>query len=137
MRPVEPQKRVFETVLYASDLGAAVAFYADVLGFEMIQRSDVLAAFRCGDGVLLIFDRKKSAASGRGVPSHGTAGTGHVAFAASATELAIWRERLRGKGVAIESEVAWEVGGNSIYFRDPDGNILEFAPPTLWGGGWF
>ena len=33
-------------------------------------------------------------------------------------------------------EVPWPEGGRSIYFRDPAGNSLELAPPTLWGGGW-
>ena len=40
---------------------------------------------------------------------------------------------LRKCGVAIESEVDWPSGGTSLYFRDPAGNVLELAPPTLWG----
>ncbi|MDQ3546548.1 MAG: glyoxalase/bleomycin resistance/extradiol dioxygenase family protein, partial [Verrucomicrobiota bacterium] len=43
-----------------------------------------------------------------------------------------WRERLQEAGVAIESEVEWPEGGRSLYFRDPAGNSVELAPPTLW-----
>jgi catechol 2,3-dioxygenase-like lactoylglutathione lyase family enzyme len=35
-------------------------------------------------------------------------------------------------GIAIESKVQWELGGQSLYFRDPDGNSLELATPGLW-----
>ncbi|MCZ6574637.1 MAG: VOC family protein [Planctomycetota bacterium] len=129
-------RRVFETVLYARDLQAAEKFYTEVVGLEAVQRSEVLLALRCGEGVLLIFDPRKTAVPGRTVPSHGADGPGHVAFAARDDELEPWRRRLHEHGVEIESEVEWEVGGRSIYFRDPAGNSVELAPPTLWGGGW-
>jgi catechol 2,3-dioxygenase-like lactoylglutathione lyase family enzyme len=127
---------IFETVLYAADLGAAERFYRDVLGLELISRFDVALAFRCRDGVLLIFDPDKASQPNRSVPSHGGRGPGHLAFAATADELDAWRAHLRERGVPIEAEVNWEVGGASLYFRDPAGNSIEFAPPTLWGGRW-
>jgi len=80
--------------------------------------------------------RRKSAATGRGVPAHGTSGAGHVAFAAKAEDLEAGRKQLRQAGISIEREVDWPEGGRSIYFRDPAGNVLELAPPTIWGGGW-
>ena len=128
--------RIFESVLYADDLAAAVAFYRDVLRLEVISSSDLVAAFRCVAGVLLIFDPKLSAAAGRDVPSHGKSGAGHLAFAASDAEREEWKRRLIAANVAIEAEIDWEQGGRSLYFRDPAGNSLEFAPLTLWGGGW-
>ena len=127
---------VFETVLYAPDLEAAADFYSRVLGLELVSRSDTLVGFRCGQGMLLVFDPELSSKAGRSVPAHGTAGNGHVAFATPADEIDSWRGRLAEHGVAIESEVEWPEGGRSIYFRDPAGNSLELAPPTLWGGGW-
>ena len=42
------------------------------------------------------------------------------------------RDRLEGKGVAIEADFEWPGGGRSIYFRDPAGNCLEFAEPRIW-----
>lgn len=128
--------RIFESVLYADDLAAAEQFYRDVLGLEVISRSELLVSFRCADGVLLVFNPAQSGAAGRDVPSHGRSGAGHLAFAASDTEREQWKRRLQNANVPIEAEVDWEQGGRSIYFRDPAGNSIEFAPLTLWGGGW-
>jgi catechol-2,3-dioxygenase len=132
MRP----SRIFETVLYAEDLAAVEQFYRDAVGLEVIGRGDLAVVFRCGSGVLLIFDPRKSRVSARDVPSHGSSGVGHIAFAAKQEELNEWREQLREAGIPIELEMDWEEGGRSIYFRDPAGNVVELAPPTLWGGGW-
>jgi catechol 2,3-dioxygenase-like lactoylglutathione lyase family enzyme len=132
MRP----SRIFETVLYAEDLAAAERFYRDAVGLEVITRSELLVAFRCGNAVLLVFDPRKSRAAGRDVPSHGTSGMGHVAFAMKPERLDAWRKQLDEAGVSIELEMDWEQGGRSIYFRDPAGNVVELAPPTLWGGDW-
>ena len=128
--------RIFETVLYAEDLPAAERFYHEALGLEVIERGELAVVFRCSGAVLLIFDPRRSAVSGRGVPSHGTSGAGHVAFAAKSEDLEAWREQLRKAAIPIEREIDWPEGGCSIYFRDPAGNIVELAPPTIWGGGW-
>ena len=132
---MQPSK-IFETVLYAEDLAAAERFYHEALGLEVIERNNLIVVFRCGGGVLLIFDPRKSAAPDREVSSHGTTGVGHVAFAAKPEDLDGWREQLRQAGVPIEREVDWDKGGHSIYFRDPAGNVVELAPPTIWGGDW-
>ena len=128
--------RIFETVLYADDLAAAEEFYGGALGLEVINRSELMVVFRCGVGVLLVFNPNLSRVPGRSVPSHGSMGPGHLAFAAREDDLDLWRSRLAEKRVEIESEVEWEHGGLSIYFRDPAGNSIELAPPALWGGGW-
>ena len=125
---------IFETVLYAEDLAAAERFYHEALGLEVIERGDLLVVFRCCGGVLLIFDPRRSAAAGRNVPSHGTSGAGHVAFAAKPQDLEAWRKQLHQAGIPIETEVDWPQGGRSIYFRDPAGNVVELAPRTLWNG---
>jgi catechol 2,3-dioxygenase-like lactoylglutathione lyase family enzyme len=132
---MQPSK-IFETVLYAEDLAAAERFYHEALGLEVLERSNLTVVFRCGGGVLLIFDPRKSAAPDRDVPSHGTTAIGHIAFAAKPEDLDAWREQLRQAGVPIEREVDWDEGGHSIYFRDPAGNVVELAPPTIWGGDW-
>jgi catechol 2,3-dioxygenase-like lactoylglutathione lyase family enzyme len=128
--------RIFETVLYAENLAATAAFYRDVLGLEIITQSELVVSFRCAGGVLLIFNPQLSSAPGRDIPSHGKSGAGHLAFAASDAEREAWKQRLIGAGVPVEAEVNWEQGGRSLYFRDPAGNSIEFAPLTLWRGGW-
>lgn len=129
---------VLETALYAEDLDAAEAFYGGTLGLARIRREGARHVFfRCGDGVLLIFNPGETetppAPDALPIPPHGARGPGHVCFRASADEIAAWAERLRAAGVAIESEFDWPQGGRSIYFRDPAGNSLEFAEPRIWG----
>lgn len=128
--------RIFETVLYADDLDAARRFYGTVMGLDVLQSSDLFITLRCGEGVLLVFDADKSGKPGRSVPAHGARGEGHIAFGVPEADLDRWRDHLVAHGVEIEDEVEWKVGGVSIYFRDPAGNSIELAPPTLWGGGW-
>lgn len=128
--------RIFESVLYADDLVAAVAFYRDVLGLELVSSIDLMVVFRCAGGLLLIFDPKLSSAAGRDIPAHGRSGAGHLAFAASDAEREEWKRLLEAAQVPIEAEIDWKQGGRSLYIRDPAGNSIEFAPLTLWGGGW-
>lgn len=130
---------ILESALYVDDLDAAERFYREVLGLPVIAGVPGRHVFfRCGDGVLLLFvaaATKVPPAPGTRfpVPPHGTAGAGHLCFAATADEIEAWRERLTAAGVAVEAEIEWPKGGHSIYFRDPSGNSLEFAEPRIWG----
>ncbi|AZO49830.1 MAG: glyoxalase/bleomycin resistance/extradiol dioxygenase family protein [Mesorhizobium sp.] len=130
---------ILESALYVTDLHAAEQFYADVLGLDLIGRVEGRHVFfRCGTGVLLLFNAEATkippAPDARlKVPPHGTVGEGHLCFAASAEEIAGWRQHLAAKDVAIESDFEWPQGGRSIYFRDPSGNSIEFAEPRIWG----
>ncbi|HEX5079330.1 MAG TPA: VOC family protein [Geminicoccaceae bacterium] len=125
--------RVLETVLYVDDLDAAERFYGEVLGLERDSRQPgVFVFFRCGAGMLLLFE-PDAAAGSRRVPAHGASGPGHACFAVPEDALYAWRQRLVAAGVAIEQEASWPRGGRSFYFRDPAGNSLELATPRIWG----
>ena len=125
---------ILETVLYGSDLETLEHFYLDIIGLKRIAatlgRNVVL---QCGNSALILFNAKASSQPGGMFPAHGTEGAGHIAFIIE-EELKTWRAHLAAKEVAIEKEVKWEEGGISIYFRDPAGNSVELAPPTIWGG---
>jgi len=126
--------RIFETCLYANDLEEAERFYREVLGLRLVSRMKGRGiAFRCGRGVLLIFNPEQTRIQDREVPAHGAEGPGHVAFPVRDTDLDAWRDHLARLGVEIETEVEWPEGGRSLYFRDPAGTSVELAPPTLWG----
>lgn len=70
--------------------------------------------------------------SGGVIPGHDSSGTSHFAFAISKEDVSAWRQRLAALGVPIESEVNWERGGLSLYFRDPDGHLGELVTPGTW-----
>ena len=130
---------ILESALYVGDLDAAEAFYAEVLGLERIAKVEGRHVFfRCGSGVLLLFQTDATTAppapdAKLPVPPHGTRGEGHLCFAASADEIDRWKVRLETRDIAIEADFEWPQGGRSIYFRDPSGNSLEFAEPRIWG----
>lgn len=130
-RPSTPL-RIFETVLYADDLAAAGRFYGETLGLEIVQESELFLTFRLADSVLLVFEPRLSAESGRSVPSHGMQGDGHIAFKATDDELETWKNTFIQAGIEIEQIQSWPEGGRSVYVRDPAGNSVEFAPRTLW-----
>jgi catechol 2,3-dioxygenase-like lactoylglutathione lyase family enzyme len=129
---------MLETALYADDLDKAEAFYEGVLGLQKITRAgDRHVFFRCGPGVLLIFNPaetvKPPEKNALQVPPHGTHGQGHACFRVSSDNIDTMAARLKAADVAIESEVHWPNGGRSIYFRDPAGNSLECAEARIWG----
>lgn len=130
---------ILEFALYVDDLDRAAQFYATVMGLKQLASvPDRHVFFRCGDGVLLLFNANKTRIppaedAKLPVPPHGTTGAGHLCFRATADEIEPWKHHLGQHGVAIETELEWPQGGRSIYFRDPAGNSLEIAEPRIWG----
>ncbi len=125
--------RVLETCLYVDDLAAAHQFYQAVLGLEPFTSVAGRHLFyRCGAGVLLLFNPNETAKGGGSAPAHGAHGPGHVAFAMQPDQVDAWRGWLTQQGVAVETEVTWPGGGQSLYFRDPAGNSLELTTPATW-----
>jgi catechol 2,3-dioxygenase-like lactoylglutathione lyase family enzyme len=129
--------RVLETALYVDDLDRAARFYEDMLELRTLFADERLHAFAVGGrSVLLLFRRGASleaaAMPGGTIPPHDGNGPLHVAFGVGRDELAAWEARLAARKIAIEGRTDWPRGGHSIYFRDPDGHLLELATPGLW-----
>jgi lactoylglutathione lyase len=125
-----PVGGLFETHLTVSDLGRSVAFYRDVVGLSLaLEVPDRGAAFFWiggpGDAML-------------GLWSLGSAPMGlslHVAFKASLEDVVDACDRLRSRGITPLSFFATETAEPSVigwmpaaavYFRDPDGHLLEY-----------
>jgi catechol 2,3-dioxygenase-like lactoylglutathione lyase family enzyme len=128
---------VLETALYVEDLDRAEDFYARVMGLGALFRDARLRALDCGPGsVLLLFRRgatlKTEHLPGGEIPPHGGSGEIHFAFAIAQDDLDGWESQLADCGVAVEGRVNWPRGGVSLYFRDPDHNLVELATPGLW-----
>ena len=110
-----------------------------MLGLNSIYRDARLCAYDVGGrGVLLLFLRGHSLETvklpGGTIPPHDGSGPAHIAFSIAADALAAWEAQLTAAGIAIEGRTKWPRGGDSIYFRDPDGHLLELATPGLWPG---
>ena len=128
---------IIETTIHVKDLAASAAFYQHVLGLELVERSERLCVLSvAGRHLLLLFleggTNEPVETPGGIIPPHDGSGALHFAFAIDRGELEPWEQRLREKGVAIESRVNWELGGTSLYFRDPDGHAVELATPGTW-----
>jgi catechol 2,3-dioxygenase-like lactoylglutathione lyase family enzyme len=125
---------ILETSLYVESAARSAEFYRRVFGFDLIapalgERLDDntrLCAMRAGDrSVLLLFKRG-------GTPDTSAQGTIHVAFGISRSDLPVWDDWLADLGIAIESRKQWKYGGEALYFRDPDGHLLEVVTPGVW-----
>ena len=133
-----PLDGVLETALVVEDVARAIRFYTGIFGFEVMVQSERLGSLNVKPAqVLLLFQRGGSLNDiqlpGGILPGGMDAqGRSHMAFAFPAAELEAWRHWLVQNEAAIESTVHWERGGTSLYFRDPDGNLLELATPGLW-----
>lgn len=131
-------ERILETSLYVGDVPRAAAFYVDVLGLAPLELGGGFAALDAHGGNVLLLFRHGAAADGKDtnagwIPPHDGRGRCHVAFAVEdGAALERWADRLRGRGVDIESRVAWPRGGWSLYFRDPDGHSVELATRDIW-----
>lgn len=120
--------RLDHTVIHVSDWVRSNTFYRDVLGAEVLgDDSDGPSRYRFGDNQLNIH--------GPGVDPHPVArlpvqpGNSDLCFVWDGPiEGAI--QQLERHGVEIEEGPVARQGakgdGTSVYFRDPDGSLLEF-----------
>ncbi len=131
---------ILETALYVDDLERARAFYEGVMGLSVLYADERMRAYNINQrGILLLFIRggtTEPVQTGGGlIPPHDASGQIHLAFAISHGELAAWLRNLQSHDIPVEGTSDWQRGGHSLYFRDPDGNLLELATtPGLWKG---
>ena len=128
---------LLETSLYARDLERTSAFYRDLFGFKALVDSPRLVAFEvAARHVLLVFQSgatEDDVEDVRGtIPGHDGRGRLHLALSIAAADYEVWRRRLGERDIAVAGEYHWPRGGASLYFRDPDGALVELATPGLW-----
>ncbi len=131
---------VVETALYVDDLERSGRFYEAVFGFRPLMAEERMRAYSVADRqVLLLFKKggstQPSPMHGGVIPPHDGRGTLHLAFAIPPEEVAPWQRQLEENGVALESRVHCgddSPQGDSLYFRDPDGHLIELITPGCW-----
>jgi catechol 2,3-dioxygenase-like lactoylglutathione lyase family enzyme len=129
--------RVLETSLYVDELERSIDFYTRLFGFEKMVADDRFCAFNVrGEQVLLLFRKRGTLEPmvfpGGILPPHDGDGQTHLAFTIAREDEEEWTKSLSAANVPIESRVIWPRGGFSLYFRDPDGHLLELVSPGCW-----
>jgi len=124
-RPIHPDVRIGHAHLKVADLERSIAFYRDVLGFELKQRFGREAAFLAAGGYHHHLGLNTWESRGGAPPARGTTGLFHVAILyPSRAALADALRRLTAAGVRLDGAADHGVS-EALYLRDPDHNGLE------------
>ena len=116
-------------------------FYVNILGLEFVsEEKDRHVFLKAGQNMLLIFNPNKTLVSNESnstiqLPIHGALAPPSIIHFALEIEKQNYdnaKNMLNENNIKIEKEVSWERGTNSIYFRDPAGNLVEIITPGSW-----
>jgi catechol 2,3-dioxygenase len=134
-RPVSPGTRVGHVHLKVADLDPALSFYCGVLGFELMQKMGVQAAFISAGGYHHHIGLNTWESRGGLPPAPGTTGLFHVAILyPSRADLGDALRRLEAAGIGLDGASDHGVS-EALYLRDPDGNGVELywdRPQEHW-----
>ena len=121
--------------LKVSDLERSIAFYRDVMGFEITARYGKQAAFLSAGGYHHHLGLNTWESEGGSPPPRRATGLFHFAIRyPDRKALAIALKRLVEAGVPVQG-VADHAVSHSIYLSDPDGNGIELTidiPRDQW-----
>ncbi len=133
--PIDPAVRIGHVHLKVADLERALAFYRDVLGFEVTQRMGAGAAFISAGGYHHHIGLNTWESAGGSPPPRGTTGLYHLAILyPTRALLADALRRVLQAGIELEGASDHGVS-EAIYLRDPDGNGVELywdRPKKEW-----
>jgi catechol 2,3-dioxygenase len=133
--PPDSQVRIGHVHLKVADLDRALAFYRDVLGFQITQRYGRDAAFLSAGGYHHHIGLNTWESAGGSPPPPGATGLYHLAILyPTRAELADALRRLVNAGIPLEGAADHGVS-EALYLRDPDGNGVELywdKPQKQW-----
>ena len=114
-------------VLTVADMASTIEFYTRVLGCTEVSYGAGRKSLRFGNQKINVHPRRNDIKLVAATPTPGSA---DLCFLSS-TPVADWRAHVVRHGVAIEAEPSERVGATgtilSIYFRDPDQNLIEVS----------
>jgi catechol-2,3-dioxygenase len=124
--------KIKETCIYIHDLEKARQFYHETLELPIINYAPGKHLFlKAGDSVLLLFNPEDSKIK-LSPPAHYGGGRQHFALEVSVEDYSVVKAKIASKGISIIDQVKWK-NGESFYFNDPEGNVLEILPDSgIW-----
>lgn len=133
--PVAAGTRIGHVHLKVADLDRALAFYRDVLGFEVMQRYGDQAVFLSAGGYHHHLGLNTWESKGGRPPAPGTTGLFHTAILyPDRAALADALRRLAAAGIRLDGASDHGVS-EALYLSDPDGNGVELyrdRPEAEW-----
>ena len=133
--PIDPRVDIGHVHLKVADIERALAFYRDVLGFQLMQRMGPHAAFVSAGGYHHHIGLNTWESQGGQPPPPGSTGLYHVAIRyPNHGALADAYRRLVEAGIALDGAADHGVS-EALYLRDPDGNGVELywdRPMVEW-----
>ena len=134
-KPIHPEVRIGHVHLKVADIERAIAFYRDVLGFELMQRYGRQAAFLSAGGYHHHIGLNTWESQGGSPPPPRATGLYHLAILyPTRVELADALQRLIKAGIELEGASDHGVS-EALYLRDPDCNGVELywdRPKEQW-----
>jgi len=134
-RNIHPKVGIGHVHLKVADLDRALAFYRDVLGFEVTQRYGHHAAFLSAGGYHHHIGLNTWESAGGPPPPKGSTGLYHIAILyPNRVELSDALRRLTEAGIPLDGAADHGVS-EALYLHDPDGNGVELywdRPPDQW-----
>jgi catechol 2,3-dioxygenase len=134
-KAIHPAVRIGHVHLKVADLERALAFYRDVLGFELTQRYADQAAFLSAGGYHHHIGLNTWESAGGKPPPSGSTGLYHLAIVyPTRAELVDALRRLMRAAIPLDGASDHGVS-EAIYLRDPDGNRVELywdRPREQW-----
>ena len=123
--------QIKETCVYVNDLDLAEEFYHGKLELPVISKTGGRHVFfRCGTSVLLCFLPEVTKME-RLLPPHFAYGKQHIAFEVSKENYDLTKQKIIAAGIQITHTQTWK-NGESFYFEDPFGHVLEIVPMGIW-----
>ncbi|HEV3472964.1 MAG TPA: VOC family protein [Actinomycetota bacterium] len=132
---IHPETRIGHVHLKVSDIDRSIAFYGDIMGFELQERMGNDAAFMSAGGYHHHLGLNTWHSRGGSPPPASTTGLYHFAILyPDRPALATALKRLVDAGWPIDGASDHGVS-EAIYLRDPDGNGIEIyrdRPRAEW-----
>jgi catechol 2,3-dioxygenase-like lactoylglutathione lyase family enzyme len=128
-------KGIGEVSIRVKNLNAMHKFYEEVVGLEVLRRDESFVFFKIAEGYaghtqnLALFDASnRMFLENKSLQLNTDQSTlHHIALNISLEDFESEKRRLEGLGLKVNATIHEWIHVRSLYFSDPEGNLLEFV----------